>query len=156
MSLSVYMFIEHRYKGQWQVVDFKVPTFNGDMVTSDFAFPNGCHDIFSLLGYERGEYDEISCSSNGIPVDISNDLKKVIEIFDAEKEIKSVNLADLHVYLLTNPTVTDYDSIEEDAVRENPLMDVYKQAVEWMHVWTSASWIEWNESDVRIVGWVSR
>lgn len=160
MSLSVYMALEAKNeKGRWEKVSFEVPQYNGEMDYNDFDFPNGCHDIFTMLGYEySGDYDAVFGIKSGLPRDASEkveiDYKDWSDAF--RPNVKVINLADLHIELLNHPQVIDYEYYNETSpvYKDNPLQEVYDKAVAWMSVWTSALFVGYCESDVRIIGWV--
>lgn len=164
MSLSVYMALEAKNKkGEWESICFMVPSYDGEKKLAGFDFPNGCHDIFTMLNYEHsGAYDSISAVQAGLPNDVSAEVKEAFEKWsdgEYKPHAQMINLADLHIELMKNPKVVDYEVIydEEDESKawiDNPLKEVYDKAVAWMTVWTANTWEEWIESNVRIIGWV--
>lgn len=169
MSLSVYMALEMKRKdGTWEKVAPKVPNYTHEStISADFSYPNGCHDIFQLLGYEK-DYgrDAVDGVKYGVPSNMSEEALQ--DAYDWSNEIPNpwsdeafkpaastayINLADLHVEILRHPTVLSY---EEDNLTEveNPLIDVYKKAIMWANLWTSESYDEYADSDLRIIGWI--
>jgi len=160
MSLSVYMTVEARDKsGKWNIVAPLVPDADGKTVKpADFSFPNGCHEIFSRLGYEH-YLEPADGVQYGLPLDVSEGTQTVYDewVKDLEGAILNthyINLADLHVDILEHPMLKDEEDYEDPILIENPLKEVYEKAIAWMRVYTSLSWSDWFESDVRIVGWI--
>lgn len=172
MSASPFMYLEYFNGKNWEAVTPMVPNFypnseKPSMKRADFAFPNGCHDIFSALGYEHSysdlyDYSNSFCKS-GIPVDASEYVKHEYESFEYEPDATTINLADLYIAYLQKPSVRDYD--REDAAcfagdkeavfyKENPIKEVIDKASAFMTVWNSNRWDDIVWSNLRIIGWV--
>lgn len=167
------MYLEYFNGKSWEAVTPMVPAiFNSHceippMEKADFAFPNGCHEIFSALGYEDS-YSELfdnsdSYCKSGIPVDASEYVKHEYGSFDCEPDATTVNLADLYIAYLQKPSVRDYD--REDAAyfggdktavfyKENPIKEVIDKASAFMTVWNSNRWDDIVWSNLRIIGWL--
>lgn len=162
MGISVYMALEAKNKnGEWEKINFSVPNYDGKTGVADFSYPNGCHNIFEKLGYEKGGYcDEAAGVQYGMPEDASEDVKaEYLEWSDEnyEPDVRVMNIADLHVDVLENPKMRDYDASWDDdgeaPMTDNPLKDVYDKARAWISVWTSNLFDDWIESNYRIIGW---
>ena len=172
MSASPYMYLEYFNGKNWEAVAPMVPKIgsrdeNPIAERADFAFPNGCHEIFSALGYEDSYSDLSDYSDNfcklGIPDDASEYVKHEYELFEGEANATTINLADLYIAYLKKPSVRDYDREEEayfkgdkTAVfyKENPIKEVIDKASAFMTVWNSNRWDDIVWSNLRVIGWV--
>lgn len=166
------MYLEYFNGKNWEAVAPMVPRFgsyseNPIAERADFAFSNGCHEIFSALGYEHSYSNLSDCSDSyckrGIPDDASEYVRHEYEIFDREPDATTINLADLYIAYLQKPSVRDYD--REDAAcfagdkeavfyKENPIKEVIDKASAFMTVWNSNRWDDIVWSNLRIIGWV--
>jgi hypothetical protein len=172
MSASPFMYLEYFNGKNWEAVAPMVPKFgyrseNPTMEKADFAFPNGCHEIFSALGYEDSYSDLFNNSDSfcksGIPDDASDYVKHEYESFEHEPDATTINLADLYIAYLKQPSVRDYDREEtayyggnKDAIfyKENPIKEVIDKASAFMTVWNSNRWDDIVWSNLRIIGWL--
>lgn len=161
MSASPYMYLEYFNGKKWESVAPRVPDFKGEKLEiADFSYPNGCHDIFSILGYENcGDYEGMldGVIRNGIPADASEYVKSEYDKY-CDGHATYVNLADLYIEYLKNPSVRDYDrEWEDDDVfyKENPIKNVIDRASAFIMVWNSNRYEFPAWSQLRIIGWVN-
>ena len=89
--------------------------------------------------YTYRNYELFNTLSNiSLPIEDNNlpkDLKK--EIDDCRNAVgyygfSEINLADLELYCIKNPTVRDYDSEDSTAIKENPVIEFKLKIFEYL------------------------
>lgn len=148
MSLTPYFYIEKRNEktGKYE----KVTLYDNNKKEVEVWSYNGTHDLFAMLDVDySGEYDSIDGILHGIPADISEEVKAIIDDFNEEEEgillapVNYVNLADLKIAYFMNPIYTG-----------SPLKQFINTIENYVY-FAKENW-EYNKiySSIRIVYWV--
>ena len=173
MSASPYFFIEMKNKdtGEWERVELFIKNRKGEFEYADVWTWNGTHDLFRKLGAERGwgEPDKVIRGVHyGLPCDASMPVKKEYSVFKEDNvDAHYVYLSDIYIDTLQNPTVLDYDAMdeayeraEEGAVVENiycqsPVKTFFDRVCSYIECWNDWYEIYSNLSEIRIIYWLS-
>ena len=168
MSRSPYFFLE-KYNRKTKAYEGIVPIVRDNEKVELFPF-NGAHEMFSILA-NAGSYPRMNGIHRGLPEnvtsgivntlieddDINNvdgeDLSRLME--EKEQDVHWFTYADMEIYLLKNPTVSDYNEFTETNIETvNPLIFLKKRVDAFLEVWDT--WGDWeNElSLIRIVYWI--
>ena len=170
MSCSPYFYIEklnndtNKYE---KITLYHLSSKNDKTYEEIDVWPwNGTHDVFDSLTIGRGE--EICGIHVGVPANVSEDIKKVIDeylkdIAPFTPKIYYITLADLYVEYYKNPMVADYDVDWEGDItnsknapkKENPVKKVIDR-IESIVDLADQGWdLENERSDIRLVYWLS-
>ena len=183
MSRSPYFFVE-RFDRQTQNYELQHPLIwnyeHTKRVTADLFPYNGCHEMFSIVESSRpyNPYPNMKGIHRNLPKDVCNDIAKAFDecswetTLNGEKSIVTPNVywftyADMYIYLLENPTVVDYDAMEEaddegdedifgnkEEIRKpNPLNALKERVDAFLSVCDDWDW-ENDYSLIRIVYWI--
>ena len=129
MSRSPYFFIE-KYNKYTKKYELQHPiVWNYDHTKQELAdlFPyNGCHDLFSIVTNSciGNDFPIMRGIHNGLPEDVTAEVQKVYDSccyetdYMEEKclctpDARWFTYADMYIYCLENPVVTDYDAMNE-------------------------------------------
>ena len=168
MSISPYFYVEkyNRDTGAWELVAPYV--WNDDkteLVQADLWPYNGTHDLFSILTGEHNLFPEFDSIRRGMPVDACGEIKEVYSKYEKDSngdcwwqpQVFYFTHAEMIIYLLKNPQVKDYDTIDDGggAMTDNPLKEL-KDRVDMFLEIADPFWFGRYYSDVRIVFWLSR
>lgn len=176
MSASPFFYIEHfnQKTNQWEKFDIFAKNEKGELKPVDLWWWNGSHELFSVLELEHS-YDNprFSRIHFGLPSNISEEVKSIYDSHCYETGVGTIsepqvtwfNMADGLLYLEHNPTVLDYDEMDEyweenkddsgevpKIYKDNPL----KGLIDRVENFTSIGLDAWDyfPSDIRVIGWL--
>lgn len=171
MSRSPYFFLE-KYNRNTKAYEEVAPFVRDNENVELFPF-NGAHEMFSILAND-GIYPHMNGIHGGLPEDVtdgivnalirdedvfadndvdSKDLPRLLE--EREQDVRWFTYADMEIYLLKNPTVSDYNEFTETSIEvENPLNFLKKRVDAFLEVWDT--WGDWVDelSLIRIIYWI--
>lgn len=159
MSLSPYFYLEvyDSIEKKWEIVDPLVWNHNHtERVPADLWPFNGTHELFDILGCDRGV-----CSSDfpsvetGLPSDCSEEVRKEFEKYD-DLCPKWFTYADAMIYYLKKPLVDDpWSEPDEDTGKvvqtDNPIKGLIDRVDAFLEVWDGYRDYKCYPSRVRII-----
>lgn len=179
MSRSPYFFVE-RFNEKTEKYEFQHPlVWNWDhtqRIPADLFPYNGCHDLFSIVEDNHGEFPTMYGIHHGLPKDVSPEIKETYDKccyeidWTEEKRFYTptahwFTYADMYIYCLENPLAKDYEAMDEacfNAAENEKIDTIYKPTplkalmdrvdafLEVMDGW------DWRNdfSQIRIVYWI--
>ena len=177
MSASPYFYVE-KYNNKtekWELQHPYVWDYNHtELVPADLFPYNGCHDLFSIVEDNPGNFPSMHGIHYGLPKDVSEEIKTIYNEHCYEIDEKHTytptarwfTYADMYIYCLEHPEVPDYEAMDEayyaGEEEENPpkkimrptplkgLKDRVDAFLEVMDIW------DWRDdySQIRIVYWI--
>lgn len=142
--------IYHVGEGEWKEAALyrKLYRKEKDEFEKIYAYKRRDYELFDLLSHHDLPIAPIQTYN------ISTDLIKEIEEAKTSYNygFSEMNLADLKLYLINNPTVSDFDSEDENALKPNPVLD-FVCAIESYLGLAAGFMAPFHPSEVRILYW---
>ena len=174
MSRSPFFFVE-RYN--WKTCEYEMchpfiwDSFHTERVPAPLFPYNGCHDLFSIVEDNAGDFPNMHGIHCDLPKDVSIDIKNIyynhcVKIDEKRTYIPTVRwftYADMYIYCLEHPEVPDYEAMDEayysnepvtKIMKPTPLMTLKNRVDAFLDV--VEAWDSWKDdySMIRIVYWI--
>ena len=176
MSRSPFFFVEkfNKYIDGYEMCHpFVWNSLHTERVPAKLFPYNGCHDLFSIVEDDAGDFPSMYGIHRGLPKDVSVDIKNIYNEhrYDDEKHaytytptVRWFTYADMYIYCLEHPDVPDYEAREEayynnepvtKIMKPTPLIALKERVDAFLDVMGNGdSWKD-DYSTIRIVYWIS-
>ena len=174
MSRSPFFFVEKidEHTCKYEIYHPLVWNYNHTKRVPAPLFPyNGCHDLFSIVENNAGDFPSMKGIHYGLPKDVSTDIKTVYNehCYEIDEKhtytpiVRWFTYADMYIYCLEHPEVPDYETMDEayynnepvtKIMKPTPLMSLKNRVDTFFEVMEGCgSWKD-NYSMIRIVYWI--
>ena len=143
MSRTPFFFVEkfdfntNQYELQHPII------WNYDHTKQEIAdlFPyNGCHDLFSIVEGNKGDFPRMRGIHEGLPENISKEIKEQSDDFSTIA--RWFSYADMYIYCLEHPTMP------------NPMKELKERVDMFLEIMDCCDMWRENYSSIRIVYWI--
>lgn len=174
MSRSPFFFIENfdGYTNKYEMYHPLVWDFRHTKRVPAELFPyNGCHDLFSIVEDNAGDFPSMHGIHYGLPKDVSVEIKNIYNehCYDIDEKHTYTptaywfTYADMYIYCLEHPEVPDYEAMNEahynnesvtKIMKPTPLIALKERVDAFLDVMGNGdSWKD-DYSIIRIVYWI--
>lgn len=173
MSRSPFFFVERpdRNTDKYEMQHPIIWNYNHTKQEPADLFPyNGCHDLFSIVENNAGDFPSMHGIHYGLPKDVSVEIKNIYNEHCYKIDEKRTYIpaaywftyADMYIYCLEHPEVSDYEAMNEayynnesvtKIMKPTPLMALKERVDAFLEVMDGWDWRN-DYSQIRIVYWI--